>query len=342
MKSAAFKPLNGKDLKVLQAYKPPPAGANVVELLAEPFPLLYEGRAAIIQVEDAFLVGKLGEACRQLFDFVSFFEAGKIEVSVIETSCQSKVDLAFLVDASDSVTPANFNLATEFVNTVAKRFNFGRDKQQMAMVTYSGPSFVGEKDITKYGAEFGLKAVAPRKPVEKIQSGAGGDGKGGDSNVCPPIEDGGVSVPTFCRWKSGDVPTCDTCAPALNWKCPSGTLWGATEYDPDGTGPQAARNVELCLCRVASPSWKDDPEDSSVSSTCSQIGTVSTDILKGCSGGIEGKINDPPGTQEIVNVEYEAFPLNKKAQGALRDQSARALIRPTRQGTPAPTMPSPT
>ena len=96
---------------------------------------------------------------------------------------------AFLVDGSDSIDPADFLLAKDFVKTVASRFTLGKDKQQVAMVTYSG-------------------WFASEKP---------GATKNSVNNQC----DQGM----FCEYNAGSQTACGTCAFPNHFKCPKGSSY---------------------------------------------------------------------------------------------------------------------
>jgi len=53
-----------------------------------------------------------------------------------EGTCEGQVDLAFLIDASGSVTQANFNKQLDFVKEVVTKFDIGKDKTRVSVSTY--------------------------------------------------------------------------------------------------------------------------------------------------------------------------------------------------------------
>lgn len=54
----------------------------------------------------------LAERSTLLFDYVDYYQQTEIQVSVIESNCNAKIDLAFLIDGSDSIDPSDFYLAS--------------------------------------------------------------------------------------------------------------------------------------------------------------------------------------------------------------------------------------
>ena len=54
----------------------------------------------------------LAERSTLLFDYVDYYQQTEIQVSVIESTCNAKIDLAFLIDGSDSIDPSDFYLAS--------------------------------------------------------------------------------------------------------------------------------------------------------------------------------------------------------------------------------------
>lgn len=218
--------LNGQyRLVVKQAYTPYTQGAT------KPIsPLLYEGRAAIFTLEktngdggapSSAAMGALAERATLLFDYVHFYKSTEIQVSVIESSCNAKIDLGFLIDGSDSIKPADFYLAKEFIRTVSQRFDLERGTQQLAMTIFSG-WFLRQKE--EAGIAF--------KPVNS------------DGKTCPSNY--------FCNYDASPEPDeqnpgCTECVQKLSNTCPDGTYW-----------LRSSNGLDYCACRNAKETWKTD------------------------------------------------------------------------------------
>lgn len=62
---------------------------------------------------------------------VFFFQTGKTE------TCDKKIDLAIILDASASIDEDPFNLAKEFAKTLLRRFTISPDNARVSIVSYS-------------------------------------------------------------------------------------------------------------------------------------------------------------------------------------------------------------
>jgi len=214
--------LDGKyRLFVKQAYTEYSQGA------AKPIsPLLYEGRAAIFSLKkiggggapSTAAMEALAERATLLFDYVHYYKSDEIQVSVIESSCNAKIDLAFLIDGSDSINPSDFHLAKEFIGTVAQRFDLERGTQQLAMTMFSGW-------FLRVREEAGVEYLPTNSDGKTCKSGY------------------------FCDYDAAvdkSNPACTRCIPKLSHKCPEGTLW-----------LRNSNGLDYCACRNSCDKWEE-------------------------------------------------------------------------------------
>ena len=65
------------------------------------------------------------------YNFLSLFQTGKTE------TCNKKIDLAIILDASASIDEDNFNLAKGFAKRLLKRFTISPDNSRVSILSYS-------------------------------------------------------------------------------------------------------------------------------------------------------------------------------------------------------------
>ena len=105
--------------------------------------LHYEGRQALITLSNptaARMRELVNLATGGSFDYVRWRIANQLEVAVLDDVCSTKVDLAFLMDGSDSMSTDDFNQSTAFVSRVTQFFEISPDEMQVTMVTFSSYS----------------------------------------------------------------------------------------------------------------------------------------------------------------------------------------------------------
>ena len=77
-------------------------------------------------------------------------------------ACQALVDLVFLVDASGSVGPKNFEKQLNFVKNIVDKFDIGKDKTRVSLSTFSSefnPWFGLDKHTTKSAVKSAITGV---------------------------------------------------------------------------------------------------------------------------------------------------------------------------------------
>lgn len=122
--------------------------------------LHYEGRAFKVrlsrQQNERSLSDLAKRAIRAGFDWVHFQDRNSIHISVVPDVCQTKLDLAVVVDTSGSVGYHNFQTIQRFLKDLIDFFNVGRDETHIALVSYSYSVKV-EFGLTSYYSKSSLK-----------------------------------------------------------------------------------------------------------------------------------------------------------------------------------------
>jgi hypothetical protein len=271
--------------------------------------LLFEGRSAVITISGSTSkVSLFGDLAGNLFDFVNRLSEQELLVSVVEGVCENAIDLAFVVDGSDSIIPEDYDLAKLFVRTVAQRFNFGPEgggKQQMSMITFSGhflsyteankpPLFKKSKKATDFG----------EAPTSVPENGQGGDATIlGNGEYCPDhVTPSGKRLPTYYESNQNFPAAPARCFPAQNYECPAGTYYAKTTFSGD---PAA-----VCACRVPCSSWE---SPYNVQNRCTQ----ERGVTNGCTGDAGAGCTSSDGCflSNDVNLPSSLFGENSEATG---------------------------
>ena len=68
---------------------------------------------------------------------MAYIKKNEIIFAGEENKCHKKIDLAIMLDASASIGEENFNMAKDFVKTLARRFEISKDKVHLSAISYS-------------------------------------------------------------------------------------------------------------------------------------------------------------------------------------------------------------
>lgn len=122
----------GVNLHVLKSW------TDIIEV-SDFLSLHYEGRAFQLKLSTNSDLGLLAkEAIKAGFAWVHYPKgADYIYCSVIPDVCQTKVDLAFVVDASGSIGSTNFLKIKDFLKTFVDYFNIGEEESHISLLWYS-------------------------------------------------------------------------------------------------------------------------------------------------------------------------------------------------------------
>lgn len=134
------------------------------DVSADLLSLHYEGRAIRVRTNDNNN-GRLSDlaklALKAGFDWVHYKDRDYIHISVIPDVCQTKLDLAIVVDTSGSVGIHNFNKIKSFLNKLIDFFNIGIDETHIALISYSYSVKV-EFPLNRYYNKWDLKQAINR------------------------------------------------------------------------------------------------------------------------------------------------------------------------------------
>ncbi|EDO28000.1 predicted protein, partial [Nematostella vectensis] len=79
--------------------------------------------------------------------------------AVSANDCKAEFDVAFLVDASDSIGRSSWKLSKQFLLEFLKTFEIGEDRVQLAVITYSTDAKIAFRFNTLKGNDLNAEKV---------------------------------------------------------------------------------------------------------------------------------------------------------------------------------------
>eukprot|EP00794_Sanderia_malayensis_P006323 gene6323-7047_t len=133
------------------------------------------GRTLKIQVSDGDR-NKLGQLCglaaKSGFDWIYYQNRDFIRVSVIPDVCQTKLDMAFVIDTSGSVGYTNFQTVQRFLKDLVDFYNIGTDQTAIGLISYSY-SVYKEFYLNSYSTKSAIKSAIDRMKYEGSMTATG-------------------------------------------------------------------------------------------------------------------------------------------------------------------------
>ena len=77
------------------------------------------------------------ERCSCFSDTMYKFSCTILNIIISIVVCQTKLDMAFVIDSSGSVGIHNFNKVKNFLKDIVDYYNVGFDQTRIALITYS-------------------------------------------------------------------------------------------------------------------------------------------------------------------------------------------------------------
>ena len=187
--------LNNRCIKVhiLQAYTGPVGSAPSDNTKIAHPTLHHEGRALSMVLQavdgsikrDATSLSALADTALAVgFDWVEYKNTNTVYASVIPDSCQTKIDLAFVLDSSFSLDAAGYESQKKFAGQVVDFFDIGAQATRVASITYESESYV-DFDFNQYTQKSKLK-----RAIKALQF------RGGGTNTHFALED---AIATFAK-----------------------------------------------------------------------------------------------------------------------------------------------